>query len=42
MFDPYLWLEEFTSAEALDWVRAHNTASAAILEADPRYPILYQ
>jgi prolyl oligopeptidase len=41
MSDPYLWLEEFTSPEALDWVRAHNAASAAILEADPRYAILY-
>jgi prolyl oligopeptidase len=42
MSDPYLWLEAFTSPEALDWVRARNAASAAILEADPRYRILYQ
>jgi len=41
MFDPYLWLEAFTSAEALDWVRAHNAASAAVLETDPRYATLY-
>jgi prolyl oligopeptidase len=42
MSDPHLWLEEFTSPEAMDWVRAHNAASAEILEADPRYPVLYQ
>jgi prolyl oligopeptidase len=42
MSDPYLWLEEFTSPEALDWVRAHNAASAVILEADPRYAVLRQ
>ena len=42
MSDPYLWLEAFTSPQALDWVRAHNAASAAILEADPRYPVLYK
>ncbi len=42
MLDPYLWLEDFTSPEALDWVRAHNAASAVILEADPRYGVLFQ
>ena len=42
MSDPYLWLEAFTSPEALDWVRAHNAASAAVLEVDPRYAILRQ
>jgi prolyl oligopeptidase len=42
MSDPYLWLEDFISPEALDWVRAHNAASAVILEADPRYAILRQ
>ena len=42
MSDAHLWLEEFTSPEALDWVRVHNATSAAILEADPRYRILYQ
>ena len=42
MFDSHMWLEDFTSAEALDWVRAHNAASATVLEADPRFAILYQ
>jgi prolyl oligopeptidase len=42
MLDPHLWLEDFTSPEALDWVRAHNAASAVILEADPRYAVLFQ
>ncbi|MGB8387702.1 prolyl oligopeptidase family serine peptidase [Mycobacterium sp.] len=27
--DPYLWLEEVTGAEALDWVRAHNQPTLA-------------
>ncbi|HEX4198334.1 MAG TPA: prolyl oligopeptidase family serine peptidase [Caulobacteraceae bacterium] len=42
MSESHLWLEEFTSPEALDWVRTHNAASAEILEADPRYAILRQ
>ena len=42
MDDPHLWLEAFTSDEALDWVRAHNAASAVILEADPRYCVLFE
>jgi prolyl oligopeptidase len=42
MSDPYLWLEEFTSPEALDWVRARNAASAVTLEADPRYAVFYK
>ena len=27
--DPYLWLEEITGEEALDWVRAHNEPTLA-------------
>ena len=30
--DPYLWLEEIDDAKALDWVKAQNNATLAILE----------
>ncbi len=40
--DPYVWLEEFTSPRAMAWVEAHNAKSTAVLEADKRYPVLYQ
>jgi len=40
--DPYLWLEDVSSPRAMAWVDAHNDASTKILEADPRYPALYQ
>ncbi|MFC8179757.1 prolyl oligopeptidase family protein [Rhodococcus sp. NPDC057297] len=32
--DPYLWLEEVTADEALDWVRTRNTATTAALAGD--------
>jgi prolyl oligopeptidase len=35
--DPYIWLEEARSEEALDWVRAENTRTLAALETDPRF-----
>jgi prolyl oligopeptidase len=35
--DPFLWLEEVEGAKALDWVRAENAASLAVLESDPRF-----
>jgi prolyl oligopeptidase len=38
--DPFLWLEEIDSPEALAWVRAQNAPSLALLESDPRYPAL--
>lgn len=40
--DPYIWLEEVSSAKAMDWVNAHNARSTAVLEADPRYPEYYK
>jgi prolyl oligopeptidase len=40
--DPYLWLEQVDSQRALDWVRAENARTAAVLEQDPRYPVLYK
>jgi prolyl oligopeptidase len=39
--DPYIWLEDVSSAKALEWVEAHNAKSTAILEADPRYKRFY-
>lgn len=35
--DKYLWLEDVHSKRAMDWVKAENERSAAILEKDPRY-----
>ncbi len=35
--DPYIWLEEARSDEALNWVRAENTRTLAAFEADPRF-----
>ena len=35
--DPYLWLEDVGSQRALDWVRAENAKTQAVLESDPRY-----
>ncbi len=40
--DPYLWLEEVEGERALDWVRAENARSLAILEGDARFPELLQ
>jgi prolyl oligopeptidase len=40
--DPYLWLEDVSSAKALEWVKSHNVASIAALESDPRYATLYE
>ncbi|VAV92947.1 Prolyl endopeptidase [hydrothermal vent metagenome] len=40
--DPYLWLEEVESEQALDWVRAQNKRSLAELESDPRFADLYK
>lgn len=35
--EKYQWLEDVSSARSMDWVKAENARSAAILEADPRY-----
>jgi len=35
--DPFIWLEEARSEEALDWVRAENERTLAALEKDPRF-----
>ncbi len=40
--DPYLWLEEVEGDAALDWARAQNARSRAVLETDPRFDAMYQ
>jgi prolyl oligopeptidase len=40
--DPYIWLEDANGAKAMEWVNAHNAKATAVLEADKRYPTLYQ
>ncbi len=40
--DPFLWLEQVDSPRAMDWVRAENAKTAAVLEKDARYPVLYK
>ncbi len=35
--DPYLWLEEARSDEALAWVRAENERTMGLLAGDPRF-----
>ena len=38
--DPFLWLEGVESPDALNWVRAQNARSLAVLEKDPRFEAL--
>jgi prolyl oligopeptidase len=40
--DPFAWLEQVDGARAMEWVRAENAKTAAVLEADPRYPVLFK
>ncbi|GLW91497.1 prolyl oligopeptidase family serine peptidase [Actinokineospora globicatena] len=35
--DPYLWLEDVTGEEALDWVRARNAETTAVLTDGERF-----
>lgn len=39
--DPYIWLEDVSSARAMDWVNQHNARTTSLLEADPRYQHYY-
>ncbi len=38
--DPYIWLEEARSEEALEWVENENKLTLAAMEADPRFEAL--
>ena len=40
--DPYLWLEEVEGERAMEWVKAHNARTFAVLQGDPRYDTLHQ
>lgn len=40
--DPYLWLEDVHGTKPLDWVKAQNARSTAILKADPDYQKDYE
>jgi len=35
--DPYLWLEDIHGERPMEWVRAQNQKSVAVLQADPDY-----
>jgi prolyl oligopeptidase len=39
--DPYIWLENVSSPQSMDWVNKHNARTQAVLEADPRYQQYY-
>jgi len=39
--DPYLWLEDIHGAKPMDWVKAQNAKSTAVLQADPDYQKYY-
>ncbi|MGB8261285.1 MAG: prolyl oligopeptidase family serine peptidase [Terracidiphilus sp.] len=38
--DKYTWLEDIHGEKQLDWVKAHNAKTAAVLERDPRFATL--
>jgi prolyl oligopeptidase len=40
--DPYLWLEQVEGERAMEWVKAHNERTFAVLQGDPRYETLHQ
>ncbi|HZC77800.1 MAG TPA: hypothetical protein VE258_08640, partial [Ktedonobacterales bacterium] len=35
--DPYVWLEDIHGAKPIEWVKAQNAKSTAVLQADPDY-----
>jgi prolyl oligopeptidase len=39
--DPFSWLEDVHSDRSMDWVRAENAKTLAVLEAHAEYPQLY-
>ncbi len=39
--DPFLWLEQVSSPRAMEWVKAENAKTVAVLEHDPHYAPLY-
>lgn len=39
--DPFIWLEQAHSARAMNWVKAENLKTDAVLERDPRFNTLF-
>ncbi|MEO6777853.1 MAG: S9 family peptidase, partial [Gemmatimonadaceae bacterium] len=39
--DPFRWLEQVSSARAMEWVNAENAKTVSVLQSDPRYAGLY-
>lgn len=39
--DPFLWLEQAHSARSMQWVKAENAKTDAVLERDPRFKVLF-
>jgi prolyl oligopeptidase len=40
--DPFLWLEDVQGKRALEWVKAQNAKTLAVLEKDPRFETFHQ
>ncbi|TIX34006.1 MAG: hypothetical protein E5V34_06280, partial [Mesorhizobium sp.] len=40
--DPFLWLEDRTGKQALDWVHRQNEATTGELQGDPSYQAYFQ
>ncbi|PBC03911.1 prolyl oligopeptidase family protein [Mesorhizobium sp. WSM3860] len=40
--DPFLWLEDRNSKEALDWVHRQNATTVAELQGDPSYQVAFE
>src|SRR5580704_17793063 len=39
--DPFLWLEQAHGERAMQWVKAENVKTDAVLERDPRFKVLF-
>lgn len=40
--DPYQWLEEVAGETAIEWVKARNERSLAVLESQPKFAALFE
>jgi len=40
--DPYLWLENLDSDDAVSWVEGQNALTRSVLDADPRFAVLQE
>ena len=39
--DPFLWLENVNAPRSLDWVKAENVKTLAVLQQDPHFSSFY-